>query len=135
MCLIVARGWWIRGGKWNSLTRLLGHAVLRSLFFRTSFGEGGKRTENSVPLLLTKIVGNIIHVFHGVVNAGLRVKPLGGLDEVAGGVHPVCPLDLNREIVSVLAITRCGGVRQLQRGQESRVVGYQVPGPQLGGPP
>ena len=135
MCLIVTRGWWIRGGKWNLLTRLLRHAVLHSLFFRTSFGEDGKRTKNRVPLLLTEIIGNVIHVFHGVVTAGLCVKPLDGLNEVAGDVHPVCSLDLNREIVNVLAITRCGSVRQPQRGQESRVVGYQVPGPQLGGPP
>jgi hypothetical protein len=79
-----------------TLVRFFGYAVTNSLLPFSSDCEGGKCTEDRIPMFFTKVVSNVVHVPCSLCAPELGIELLGRLHKVTGGVCFVCAFDLTR---------------------------------------
>jgi hypothetical protein len=67
---------------------------VHSLLPRNSKSEDGKSSKNGVPVLLAKVVGDVVHVSSGPGPGELGVELLDGFNEVTSCICFVCTLNL-----------------------------------------
>jgi len=83
-------GW----GEWYAFTGFFGCAVVHSFLTRSSNSKDRECDEDRVPVLLTKVVSDVIHIPNGPWPPELGVELVSGFDEVTSCVRFVCPFDL-----------------------------------------
>ena len=85
-------GW----GERHAFAGFFGSTVVHSLLPRNSNSEDSKRGEDGVPVLLTKVVDNVVRVSSGPWPPELRVELVSWFNKVTGRVRLVCTFDLIR---------------------------------------
>ena len=112
--VVVSRGGRVRRREWNAFARFVWDAVIHSLLLHGLWREGRECVENRIPMLLIKVVGDIIHEPCGRWAPGVAVELLARGNEISSSVHFVCTFNLARDHVRAAALeksdaTYCSG--------------------------
>ena len=93
---VVRRRGRVRGREWYAFMRFFRRTVNYCLLLLLSGGKGRKRVKYCAPMLLAKVIGDVVHVPCGCWTAKISAEMLGGRNEITGNVHFVSAFDLTQ---------------------------------------